>query len=137
MLNITVKSKYGLSAVVELAFRRNSGSMQIKALAESNGIPQNFLEQLLVDLKQAGLVISFRGSQGGYALAKSPDAITVREVLEALSGKAQVATGHKGCESLDFFWEDVEAKINAIFDMTISQLISDKQRREKMLTFTI
>ena len=64
------KINYGLSAIFELAKNKHKGLIQIKDIATAQGIPQNYLEQFLTDLKKAGLVESVRGSQGGYRLKK-------------------------------------------------------------------
>jgi Rrf2 family cysteine metabolism transcriptional repressor len=91
-MNISVKSEYALKAVFDLASqfltqRQNSGPLppvKIADIAKRQKIPQKFLELILAGLKQSGFVDSRRGAEGGYLLARSPDAITVGEVLRTV-----------------------------------------------------
>jgi Rrf2 family cysteine metabolism transcriptional repressor len=137
MLSISAKSKYGLTAMYELGVRRNGGPVQIKHIASSHNIPQNYLEQLLVDLKKAGLVRSYRGHQGGYALAKEPSLVRIRDILACLDGPLSLSQAEPSNDVLNFFWKNVEVQIESIFDLTLGDLISDTQRREKIITYNI
>lgn len=137
MIAISVKSKYGLTAIFELALQPEEKTLQIKTIAEKHGIPQNYLEQLLVELKKAGFVKSFRGSQGGYALAKPAYDIKVYEILECLEGPANLTEGHKGCAILSNFWQDVENKLKEAFDISLADLIRERQKIQKTLTYSI
>lgn len=135
MLSISMKSKYGLLALFELSRYERAKPMQIKALAESHAIPQNFLEQVLVELKKAGFVTSFRGSQGGYILAKSPEKVTVYEVLECLEGPSQLCERCTG--PLEFFWKRADENIKSAFSLTLADVLRDYQRLEKHLMYSI
>ena len=92
MFTVSAKGVYGLLAVVELARGYRGASIQIRDIAQRRGIPQHYLEQILVVLKKAGYVESFRGAQGGYALASDPRELTVEEVLTTLEGPLQVVS---------------------------------------------
>ncbi|NIA15975.1 MAG: Rrf2 family transcriptional regulator [Nitrospiraceae bacterium] len=83
---ITQKSRYGLRAVFELAKRFGHGPTKICDIARAQAIPQRFLEAILRELKQAGMVESRRGSDGGYFLLRSPDKLTLDDVLVSLQG---------------------------------------------------
>lgn len=137
MVSLSVKSKYGLSVIMELALHVNQGPIQIRSLAEARKIPQNFLEQILVELKREGLVQSTRGARGGYALAKKPADITVKDVLLCLEGPSELASGYCGCKVLTQFWTEVEASIETKFTMTFQSFIEEKQKLDKMLTYSI
>jgi Rrf2 family cysteine metabolism transcriptional repressor len=73
-------------AMVELGLRERQGRVQVREISESQGIPEEYLEQLMMPLKRAGLVRSQRGVRGGYTLARPASQITVLEILEALEG---------------------------------------------------
>ena len=90
MFQLSVKSKYGLAAVIELAQKQEKGPIQIKAISGNRNIPQNYLEQVLVELKKGGLVRSFRGINGGYKLQKDPKSISVKDVLTILEGPCKL-----------------------------------------------
>ncbi|MFH1561609.1 MAG: Rrf2 family transcriptional regulator [Patescibacteria group bacterium] len=89
MIKISTKSQYGLRAMVYLA--RQSDWVSARLIAESEGIPVNFLEKVLGRLKKAGLVKVKRGVEGGYQLLGSPRRITVGDVVRPLEGKMAMA----------------------------------------------
>lgn len=81
------RGDYGLRALVFLAARaEQTKPVQIHAIAERQQIPEDYLRQLLVQLRAAGLVRSVRGPHGGYLLAKEPKEISMGEVVEVLEG---------------------------------------------------
>jgi len=83
-VRITAKADYAVRAAVELAAAQGGG-MPVKGeqLARSQDIPQNFLENILTELRRAGLVRTRRGAEGGYQLARSAEEITVADVLNS------------------------------------------------------
>lgn len=84
---ISQKAKYALRALIALARSHGSDDTQMIAeIAEKQRIPKKFLEQILLDLKHHGIVMSRRGKAGGYMLLKSPDTITFGEVLRVIDG---------------------------------------------------
>lgn len=83
---ITQKCQYALRAIYELALRNNEGTCKIGTIAEAQGIPVRFLENILISLKSAGFVESARGKDGGYYLARPAAEITVGEVIRFIQG---------------------------------------------------
>ncbi len=137
MLTLSVKGKYGIAAVFELAKLAGSKPIQIRSMAESCNISQNYLEQILIDLKHDGLVKSFRGAHGGYALAKKASDITVKDVLLSLEGPSQIASSYCGCPTLTQFWLGVEDKLSLEFEVSFEELLKKKQKLDKTLTYSI
>ena len=137
MFTLSAKAAYGLTAVMELAVRHNECPVQIKDVAEAHGIPQHYLEQILVQLKKAGIVESFRGAQGGYALAAKPGEIRVVDVLSQLDGKLTVVPEARRNGALSFFWSSLESEIKTLLDLSIEELILRKQRFEGQLSYSI
>jgi len=85
LMRFSKKSEYGLRALIELT--RNYGHPITRQLiGERQNVPIDFLEQILLRLKHAGLVTSTRGSQGGYALIKPPSKVTLGQVIRILDG---------------------------------------------------
>jgi Rrf2 family protein len=79
---LTKKAKYALKAMVRLAKHpANEEAMQIAELAEAESIPKKFLEQILLQLRNKGILISRRGRSGGYSLLKSPEDISIAEIV--------------------------------------------------------
>lgn len=85
-MKISRKTDYALRVLFALAETRDKEPVQISKLAEQNDIPKRFLEQIVLDLKEEGWVASRQGKHGGYLLAKSPQKITVGEVVRKFSG---------------------------------------------------
>ncbi len=85
-MKISTKGEYGIRAMIELARRCGEGYIQSKEIAAARKIPENYLYQLLITLRKAGLLRSRRGPQGGHMLSRSPDRINLGEVVIALEG---------------------------------------------------
>ncbi len=83
---LSKKAKYALKALLVLAREREQGPIVIAELAEREAIPKKFLERILLDLKNHGILQSKKGRGGGYFLGKSPDAITMGQVIRLLDG---------------------------------------------------
>jgi Rrf2 family protein len=83
---ITMKTKYALKALCRLAVAPPGEPVLIAEIAAQEGIPRKFLELILAELKQHGILQSRKGRGGGYLLAKNPDTITVASVLRVLDG---------------------------------------------------
>jgi Rrf2 family protein len=87
-MKITAKAEYACLAVIELARSWGEGvPKRVREIAEGHNISEQYLIQILIQLKAAGLVYSSRGSVGGYQLARSPSEISVAEVITAIDGR--------------------------------------------------
>ena len=97
-MKLSTKGKYGLYAMFYLAQHEGSGPQPLKAVAEI-GVPEDYLEQLLGNLRRAGLVTTVRGAQGGYQLAKAPEYITVGDIIDATEGPLSISEciSDEGC----------------------------------------
>ena len=85
-MKLSKKSEYGLRALLELTLANGRETLQRHQIAERQHIPVEFLEQILLTLKRAGLLASRRGIKGGYTLIKSPGEITLGQVIRILDG---------------------------------------------------
>lgn len=83
---LSQKAKYALRALITLAEAREGDAVLISDIAQRDGIPKKFLEQILLDLKHHGLLQSRRGRSGGYALLKSPGEISFGQVVRIIDG---------------------------------------------------
>ena len=136
MLTVSLRTKYGLKAMVALAGHFRATPLQIRRIAEDCSIPQNYLEQVLVALKKTGLVQSFRGSQGGYVLTKDPSQISVKDIVTCLEGPISL-TANSQESSLLFFWQEAETAIEKVFELSLSELIHHKQQQEGIVSYAI
>ncbi len=86
-MRITTKVRYGLRALLEIATRSDGKPVPLSTISESQEISRKYLEQLVGSLRKAGLVVSRKGVQGGYYLARPPAEITLWDVLTSLEGQ--------------------------------------------------
>lgn len=85
-MKLSKRSEYGLKALIDLAAYYGQGVVQAPQIAHKHGISIKFLEQILLDLRRAGILHSRQGIHGGYYLARSPSEITIGEVVRTLDG---------------------------------------------------
>lgn len=94
-MKVSQKATYGIMAALDLAMHNGGVPVQAKAIARRRAIPLRFLEQVLHAMKNAGIVDSLRGAQGGYLLSKLPAEISLAEIVEALDGSLSRLSGHQ------------------------------------------
>jgi Rrf2 family protein len=95
-VKVSAKADYAVRAAAELAAAEASGQpVRAEAIATAQGIPQRFLENILSDLRHAGLVQSQRGAEGGHRLAKPAESITVADVIRAVDGPLAAVRGER------------------------------------------
>jgi Rrf2 family protein len=92
-VRVTTRTRYAIRALYHLAFHRLGQAAQAKEIAAAQKIPLRFLEQILQDLRRAGLVEARRGPRGGYALARPPAEISMADVLRAVRGPLEELLG--------------------------------------------
>ena len=85
-MRISSKGEYGLLAIVDLALQPEGTAVQALQIAQRQGVPKQYLDQLMMMLRKAGLIESVRGRQGGYRLARPAGTITLLDVVVALEG---------------------------------------------------
>lgn len=136
-MKLSTRGRYGIHAMYDLALNAEGGPQSIKAIAEREGMPEAYLEQLIAVLKREKLVTSTRGAQGGYMLARRPEEITVGEVLRALEGGLSLVdcldeedTCGKSCACPSrIVWMKLRDGLNAIVDgITLQDMIDDYKR---------
>ena len=118
-------------AVMELGLHRGGAPVRIRSIADAHGIPSQFLVQILLQLKNAGIVRSTRGASGGYQLAKTPQEITLAEIVEVVEGPLQ--GGEKTAKSdtpvtqvVHQAWKSVSVALRSKLEsITIAQMIED------------
>ena len=96
-MRISSKGEYGLRALFDLAQRYGEGPIQSHDIHLRQGIDENYLNQILIVLRKAGLIDSVRGPQGGHRLARPPAQITLLDALVALEGPLLPSDGGRDC----------------------------------------
>lgn len=119
-MNISVKGDYALHALFDLALQRSGEPIKIADIANRQKIPQKFLELILAGLKQGGFVESRRGAEGGYLLAKPPEAITVGQVMRFVEGakSGKPARKQKTTDPFADTWLRVDQAVSDVIDQT-------------------
>jgi len=122
-MRVSAKADYAVRAAVELA-ASEAGPVKGERLAQAQDIPLKFLENILGELKHAGLVRSQRGTEGGYWLARPADEITIADVIRAVEGPLASVRGappnglsYSGAaEPLGRLWVAVRANLRAVLE---------------------
>ena len=123
-MNISAKSDYAIRAMLVLAEKGGDRPVKGETLATAQEIPVKFLENILLDLRRAGLVASQRGAEGGYRLNRAADAITLAEVIRAVDGplanirglRPEAASYTGPAESLRDVWVAMRAAMRSVLE---------------------
>lgn len=83
-MKLTTRGRYSVKALLDLSLQPGYGPASVQSIAQRQALPAPYLEKLLIAMRQAGLVVSVRGAQGGYRLAKKPGQIFVGDILAAV-----------------------------------------------------
>ena len=138
-VRVSTRGDYAARALLSLALHTaESGPTSVRDIAERTGLPQPYLEQILLALKGAGLVRSKRGVGGGYVLARPADQIRLSEIVSAVDGPIQVgdfgaphqdgACDHEGQCVLLAIWGDVGDRMRIMLEgYTLADLASITQ----------
>lgn len=131
-MQVNAKVDYALRALAELATAEN-GPMKAEAMARAQGIPPKFLENILLELRHAGIVISQRGAEGGYRLGRPASEITLADVIRVVDGPLANVRGLRP-ESLEYtgpatsllpVWIALRANMRAVLErVTLDDLVT-------------
>ncbi len=138
-MKISNKGLYALKALMHLASAYRGGVVRIHSIAEEEQIPEKFLESILVTLKNARLVTSQRGREGGYRLRRPPDAIVVGEVVRTIDGPLapfgdmaelafRVRTDRRHAGLFDLFLDVRNSTANILDHTTLEDLLQRNRR---------
>jgi Rrf2 family protein len=136
-VRVTAKVDYALRALTELA-AAPPGPMKGERLAAAQAIPLKFLENILLDLRHAGIVASQRGAEGGYSLARPADEISVADVIRALEGPIASIRGVRpehaqytgAASALGDLWIELRTSMRGVLEgTTLADLVSRSRDR--------
>ncbi len=139
------KVTYAIMTTVELGIRHGSPPIQAKSIAHNQSIPARFIEHILSALKQAGLITSLRGAQGGYTLAKEPAETSLAEIVQAMNGQGihtlngstngQNKTPRTDDALLSGIWQQLQnAELAILRSISLQTLVDHYQELEKKRT---
>ena len=133
-MRVSAKVDYGLRAMVELA-AAPPGFVTSSELATAQEIPPKFLENILLQLRHAGLITSQRGAEGGHRLARAPEEISVADVIRALEGPIATVRGVRpddlqysgAAVGLLDVWLRLRASMRGVLeDTTLAAIVEDR-----------
>jgi Rrf2 family protein len=137
-MRISAKADYAVRAVVELAAAPDEKPVKAERIATAQGIPLNFLENILGELRHAGIVRSHRGAEGGFRLAKPANEITIADVIRAVEGPLASVRGGPpeqasydgAAESLLRVWIAVRANLRSVVEkVTVADVAAGRLPR--------
>lgn len=131
-MKLTTRGHYSVKALLDLSLQAGYSPVSVRAIANRQDIPAPYLEKLLIEMRRAGLVKSIRGSVGGYQLARSPELISVGQILEAV-GESITQLPHYAsapAQAEDWvtftLWKRLQQKLKeALYSITLADLYYD------------
>lgn len=140
-MRISARCDYACKALLELALRwPNKEPLQIHMISEKQDIPLRYLVQILIQLKRLGLVISTRGKEGGYILAKSPDSISLGQVMRQMGGPLLpiVNSALKRESVFAAIWSEVEGAMADVLDkVTFEDILNKVKGKDRAIIYQI
>lgn len=140
-MKLSTKGRYGVKAMVDLAVHFGEEPLSIKSISERQNISEYYLEQLFSPLRKANLIKSIRGSQGGYILSKSPENITVADIMRVLEGPIEISecieeNNESSCSNIDccatrLLWSRIKESIDSVMESTTLQDMVDDYNKMK------
>ncbi len=123
-MRLTTKSTYAVRAIIYLAEASGNGPVQIREIAEKEGISRFLIDQIFMKLRKSGLVRSLRGRTGGYILSKDPDNISIGDIVRSIEGPISIlkcCSADSLCSKFPvcrphFMWKKINADIEKILD---------------------
>jgi Rrf2 family transcriptional regulator, iron-sulfur cluster assembly transcription factor len=135
-VKLSTRSRYGTRMMLDLAQKYKKGPVQIGEIAKRQDISVKYLEQLIIPLKKANLIKSVRGPKGGHMLAKSPEKITIGQIVEVLEGGIDLTSCvgdidacEKSAECLirDTWKEATKAMYDKLNSVSLSKIIKSRK----------
>ena len=137
MTGISTKTIYAVAALHELGSIPGDEVLKIKEIAARASVPQNFLEQILLELRKQGVLTSIKGARGGYKLAKKLKDITLKDVIMILETDALSDICRTNNPTLKLFWEDIRAGVLNVFNIPLSELENYQETANQTLNYSI
>jgi Rrf2 family protein len=134
-MHVTAKADYAVRAVIELASSSQGSPRKVDDVAQAQGIPVSFLENILTQLRSSGVVRSQRGPEGGYWLARPPEQVSLAQVIRAVEGPLVGVRGQRpeeleytgSAEALQKVWIALRANLRKVLEeVTVADVAGGK-----------
>jgi Rrf2 family protein len=138
-MKISTKGRYGMMAMLDLARHYGEGFILVKDIARRQRISEQYLEQLLILLKAAGMVRSTRGARGGFTLAKPPSQIRLSEIIQVMEGSmapvecvdAPEAYPRVASCAVHDVWVEITTAMSSVLEsITLQELVERQAKKE-------
>jgi Rrf2 family iron-sulfur cluster assembly transcriptional regulator len=132
LMRLTTLSRYGTRALFDIAYYGQGEAVRASEIAKRQQISLNYIGQIFLKLKRAGLIKSHRGRSGGYVLSSAPEDVTLLSIIEAVEGPITLvscANGHKDCTFVEScvthdIWVEASQMMEGYFgDITLKDLM--------------
>ncbi len=138
-MKLSTRSLYGARAMVEIALAYPDGTVSVKRVSERQNISHKYLERIMGELRNSGFVKSVRGMHGGYALMRSPESITLKDLLETLDGSLapvecvdhpESCPVENVCPTRDT-WAEMKTAMETVLEKTTLQDLVDRRKQKE------
>ena len=138
-MKISTKGRYGLRFMLDLAVHGQEGVVTLKAVARRQQISEKYLWQVVTPLKSAGLIVATVGAKGGYALARDPSKITLKDILDPLEGdcalvkctqRATACSRSSACVAREIWQEVSRALARAMETITLKTMMEKHEAKQ-------
>ena len=140
LMKVSTRTRYGIRAMLQLALQYGQGPLSVREIAEQQGLPEKYLEQLVASLKAGGLVRAVRGASGGYVLAQPPAELTLSDIFRVLEGslapvecveEGEVCPQQAECATRDVWLQLAEAWLEVLEHTTLEDLAENSRQKGK------
>ncbi|WP_232680270.1 Rrf2 family transcriptional regulator [Nocardioides sp. R-C-SC26] len=132
-MRVSAKSDYALRALIEMAARENAKAVSAEELGRLQDIPHGFLQAILADLRRSGIVMSQRGQSGGWRMGKTPETVSVADVIRAVDGplvsvyglRPEAVEYNDRADVLQHVWIAARGALREVFEQVSIQDLAD------------
>jgi Rrf2 family protein len=143
-MRVSAKADYALRALIEIASRTDGSPVSAEQLGRAQKIPHGFLQAILADLRRADIVVSQRGQSGGWRFARTPDTVSVADVIRAVDGplvsvyglRPEAVDYGESAKVLQHVWIAARRALREVFEQVTIQQLSDGALPESVAALT-
>lgn len=138
-MKLSTKSRYGARAIIEIARGNSENPVKRKTIVNNQRIPDSYLKNILISLKEAGLIKAIRGAGGGYILSRPSSEITFYDIIKSLEGSfiavecidnPETCEMSGRCSTRDVWKKMAEAEKDVLSNFTIEKLLGEEGEKD-------
>ena len=144
-MRVSAKSDYALRALIEMATREDARAVSAEELGRLQDIPHGFLQAILADLRRAGIVMSQRGQSGGWRMARTPDSVSVADVIRAVDGplvsvyglRPEAVSYNASADVLQHVWIAARTALREVFENVSIEALASRELPTAVAELTV